>query len=144
MTLAQVRAICVTPFKSSLTRKSIMEGLVKVIDKLSAAGIVGSLWLDGSFLTEKIDPDDVDYLLHVGSDIYDLEPAKQIVIDWASAPDLKDSHSCDAYKWIEYRAGHPLYSQSEQERKEWTVWYGVSRSKKDRKGIVVVSLPVVA
>lgn len=119
-----------------------MKGLHEVIRKLSAGGIVGEVWADGSFVTEKIDPGDVDILVRVSSDQYDNDPAKRAIIDWASHEDLKDSHSCDAYKWIEYSQGHPLFGQSEDERLDWTDFYGHSRSHVP-KGIIVVAIPAV-
>jgi Family of unknown function (DUF6932) len=143
VSLGEVRGLCVTKFPTSLTRRAIMDGLRQVIRKLNEADIEGELWLDGSFLTEKIDPEDVDYLLCVGSDIYDVDPAKRAVIDWASHADLKTSHLCDAYKWVEYKPGHPLFAYSEDERRYWADFFGTSR-KKIRKGIAVVTLPAVS
>lgn len=119
-----------------------MDGLEHVVGRISSADVRGELWLDGSFLTQKIDPMDVDYLLRVGSDIYDHDPEKRTIVDWASSAELKDSCSCDAYKWIEYNVGHPLFADSERDREYWTNWYGVSR-KGIRKGIAVVTLPAV-
>lgn len=119
-----------------------MDNLEDVIRRLNDADIDGQMWIDGSFLTRKIDPLDVDYLLRVGSDIYDHDSAKRVVIDWASHEDLRESHSCDSYKWIEYDLRHPLFPDSEDTRKYWTDWYGMSR-RKVAKGIAVVILPAV-
>lgn len=117
-----------------------MEGLEEVIRRLSGAAIVGEVWVDGSFVTEKIDPEDVDILVRVSSDQYDNDAAKRAVVDWASHPDLWDTHSCDAYKWIEFTVSHPLFADSETMRDYWTNWYGHSR-KGTPKGIIVVNLP---
>ena len=142
MTLADVRKLCVTDISGSITRRPIMDRVIEVIRKVSDAGVIGEFWLDGSFITEKIDPEDVDTLLRVSSDQYDSDPAKQIVIDWASNEDLWMTHSCDAYKWVEYSSGHPLFFQSEEMRIRWTDWYGHSR-RRIPKGIIVVNLPAV-
>jgi hypothetical protein len=142
MTVAEVRDLCVTPFTSSLTRRGIFDGLIDLVRQISEAGVDGEIWLDGSFLTNKIDPIDVDCLLRVGSDDYDNDAAKRAVIDWASHEDRLDSHSCDSYKWVEYDAGHPLFAISEDTRRYWSDWYGMSR-KKVEKGIAVVLLPAV-
>ena len=56
MVLVDVRQQSETAFPTSLTRKGIIDGLSAMIVKLNEADIVGSLWLDGSFLTEKITP----------------------------------------------------------------------------------------
>src|SRR4051794_8743849 len=87
--LAELRAICVTPFNgSSITRRAITDHLDAIVGKLSAAGILGEVWVNGSFLTQKIDPDDSDILVRVASSIYDNDPQKRAVVDWASHPDL--------------------------------------------------------
>ena len=120
-----------------------MRGLDEVVRKLNGChGLRGNLWLDGSFLTEKIDPEDVDYLLCVASDLYENDPAVRAAVDWASAEDRHFSHYCDAYKWIEYTSGHPLFKNAVRERADWTQWYGTSRGGVP-KGIVVISLPAL-
>jgi hypothetical protein len=142
MTLAAVRKLCVTDIDGSATRRSIMDRVTEVIRKVSEAGVTGEFWLDGSFVTEKIDPEDVDTLLRVSSDQYDNDPAKQIVIDWASSEELWTTHSCDAFKWVEYSSGHPCFPQSEEVCEYWTNWFGHSR-RGIPKGIIVVNLPAV-
>lgn len=142
MTVAEVRQLCVGRFPTSITRSLIMDRLHDLIRRLSAAGVTGKVWVDGSFVTEKIDPGDVDILIHVTSDLYDNDPVKRATVDWAAHPDRFDTHSCDAYKWIEYSVGHPLFADSEDSRRYWTDWYGLSRGGTP-KGIVVISLPAV-
>lgn len=119
-----------------------MERLELLLAELSKPAFPGSVWVDGSFATHKIDPDDVDILIHVDSTDYDGNPACKAAVDWASDPDRYASHSCDAYKWIEYKKGHPLYSVSEDDRLYWTGWFGGHRSNRIAKGILVVNLPL--
>lgn len=116
-----------------------MQGLETVIFALIAGRIVGELWIDGSFVTEKIDPEDVDLLLRVPAEIYDADPARRAVIDWASREELLQTHFCDSYKWVEYNYGHPLFRSSEADRRYWTNWYGKSPLGVE-KGIVVIHL----
>jgi hypothetical protein len=49
----------------SASRRVIFTGLVTFVQTLEAAKVPGELWLDGSFLTEKINPKDVDVILKV-------------------------------------------------------------------------------
>jgi hypothetical protein len=119
-----------------------MDGLHDVLRDLSAAGITGEVWVDGSFVTEKIDPEDADLLIRVSSDQYDADPAKRAAVDWAADAKRAETHSCDVYKWIEYSRGHPLFALSEDDRNFWTNWYGQSR-KGEPKGIAILTLPVV-
>lgn len=140
--LADLRALCVDGIKSSITRKGIMDRLDEIAGAIQAAGISCELWIDGSFVTEKIDPEDVDMLVCVQSDLYDNDPAVKATIDWASDPDRWNTHACDSYKWVEYSSGHPLFADSEVTRLYWADWFGVSR-RGVHKGIAVVALSQV-
>ena len=93
-----------------------MPRLESVIDRVSRARVIGELWIDGSFVTEKVDPEDVDTLIRVASDEYVSSPAKSAVVDWASSEDLYHTHSCDTYQWIEYSRGHLSFRGSEEDR----------------------------
>lgn len=67
MSLGDLEKLCVQSnmFRTSNTRSTIMQGLRHVVDTLSNEAIPGEVWVDGSFLTKKIDPADVDILLSV-------------------------------------------------------------------------------
>jgi hypothetical protein len=119
-----------------------MVGLESVLIELSKVGFPGQVWVDGSFVTQKIDPDDVDILIHVDSAVYDANVACKTAVDWASDEDRYASHSCDAYKWIEYKRGHPLFSISDGDHRYWTDWFGGHKPNRIAKGILVVNLPI--
>ena len=140
MTVAGLRAMCVISFPTSVTRPLIMPRLESVIARVSKARIIGELWIDGSFVTEKIDPDDVDILIRVAYEEYVSNPAKSAVVDWASNVDLVRTHSCDAYRWIEYSRGHPSFRMSDTVRENWTRTFGKSL-RGVPKGIAVILLP---
>lgn len=101
----------------------------------------GELWVDGSFVTQKIDPGDVDILVHVSSGIYEGNAGKRQAVDWATSPNLKKTHSCDAFPWIEYTRRHPGFKESERDRIYWTDVFGGHKEGFIPKGIIVISLP---
>jgi hypothetical protein len=128
MTVEQVRALCVGRFPLSRTRDKIMTGLETVIAALRREGVVGEVWVDGSFLTEKIDPKDSDILLHVEGDFYDnATPEQRRVIDWVKDEDLKTPHDCDSYVYFDYPTGHPWYWLGVYMLAYWIRQYGFSR-----------------
>lgn len=141
MTLIEVRQLCVDNFPNSETREPVMNGLEYVVYRLTEAGICGDLWVDGSFLTEKIDPNDVDLLLHIEPDFYDIVTREQKqMIHWFTEETLKDDYFCDSYVMYEYPQGHPLEANNELDRKYWAKQYGWSRGLEE-KGIAVVPIP---
>ncbi len=142
MSLTEMRAKCVGAFPFSRSRHLIFDGIEHLITRLSTADIAGELWIDGSFVTEKLDPGDADILVRVSSQIYDNDPKKRLVVGWATDPNRLSDHRCDSYRWIEYRRGHPAFALSEDDRKYWSDWFGHSRAGVS-KGIVVIEFPLV-
>jgi hypothetical protein len=139
MTVADVQGLCVTAFPLSQTRQVIFAGLQSVITELTISGVRGEMWVDGSFLTQKIDPEDVDLVAKVPSTFYDTCTAQQRAkIDWING-NLKVSHFCDSYLWVEFPVGHQHYWNSEWQKAYWIKQFGFTRGQ-NLKGIAVVTL----
>ena len=51
-----------------------MAGLEAVVEHLEQAGIMGDLWVNGSLLTQAIDPADADIVLRVSAEFFDAVP----------------------------------------------------------------------
>lgn len=60
MSLAKLEAMTVTQFSASARRPAIFSDLMRLHGDLAGFGLVGELWVDGSFMTAKEEPDDVD------------------------------------------------------------------------------------
>lgn len=139
--LEEVESLCVKSrrFELSKTRQEIMNGLKTVVDRLEKVGITGELWVNGSFLTEKIDPEDVDIVLCVNSEQCEIASDEQIkVLDWLEG-NLKDSLHCDSYLRTEWSENHDHYWLGEYYRAFWMKQFGFSRGE-DLKGIAVLVL----
>ena len=48
-----------------------MDGFDRLVQALLDAAIQGEIWVNGSFLTEKVDAKDVDLILRVQGEFYD-------------------------------------------------------------------------
>jgi hypothetical protein len=140
VTREALRQKCVIDFPLSKTRGDIMAGLDKMIEELENAGVTGELWIDGSFATEKIDPDDVDVLLCVDANSYDIGAQEtRDAIDKVESHSLKASLHCDSYVWREYLPNHLAYNESQWDRAYWIRQFGFSRGD-DYKGILVLAI----
>ena len=116
-----------------------MRGLMEVLRELVDAGVQGSFWIDGSFVTEKIDPDDVDCVLRLEADFYDnANTDQQKAIDWLD-DDLATTHHCDTYNWMEWTEQNPNYWVGEYFYAYWLKQFGFSRADQ-MKGIAVIEL----
>ncbi len=116
-----------------------MSGIETVVERLVQEGINGELWLDGSFLTRKMDPEDADMALCVDGEFYNnCPPNQRSVIDWVKG-NLKSTIRCDSYMFSVYPDTHKLYWVGEQMKAYWMTQFGLSRGKV-QKGIAVIML----
>jgi hypothetical protein len=139
MDIAVVESTCVTNFPLSNSRSGIMSGLKAFIDRLVTESVEGELWINGSFLTEEIDPKDCDVVLRTHGLLYDNGTTEyRAAIDWVIA-NQKNTLSCDSYVLFEYSPGDPLYTEWEWWYSYWHAKWGFSREE-DPKGIAVISL----
>jgi hypothetical protein len=60
MTADQLEHLTVSRFPASVMRPVIFAEFRRLLSDLVSFGLVGELWIDGSFLTEKPEPDDID------------------------------------------------------------------------------------
>lgn len=142
MTLSGLRRLCVDPFSLSATRPMLMAGLETIVDRLVTASIVGNLWVNGSFLTEKINPVDTDIVLEVdSSSMYDNGSREQKDAIDSIVGNLKNTPlKCDCYPLFTYPIPHLLFQEGEWWRAYWIRQFGFSREV-DPKGIVIISIP---
>lgn len=141
ITLDGLRQMCHLDFPLSKTRESILNGLVDFLVKLRAAAITsGEVWIDGSFLTRKIDPQDVDFVVCVDADVYDNGTVEQkAFMDSIANDDWKSPNFCDCYLSLAWPAGHALHNEGELNREYWKKQFGTSRNG-DPKGMAVIRL----
>jgi hypothetical protein len=139
MSLAELKRLCVDNFPLSTTRPKIMEGIEKLIKELRMNSIEGEVWIDGSFVTEKMDPEDVDLVLRLPAQFYENATERQRkAVDWLAA-NLKNTHSCDSYLCMEWPEDHPNYWIGQYAYSYWMRQFGFSRGN-EMKGIAVVTL----
>jgi hypothetical protein len=84
------RRLCVDRFPGSITRSRILTNLEGVIATINQQSIAGQIWIDGSFLTEKLNPDDVDIALVITADVLKRlsSQQRQFFEGWISPPGL--------------------------------------------------------
>lgn len=60
LSLAELRNLAVINFPTSSRRTRLFEDFVQLLQTLQRYGVECDIWIDGSFLTEKNDPSDID------------------------------------------------------------------------------------
>jgi len=107
---------------------------------LGESDIVGDLWIDGSFVTSKFNPRDVDIVLCVSSNLYDnCSAGQRATFDWIESETLHTDYRCDGYILIEWPVGHPRHGEGIVTRNYWINLFGHTREGHE-KGIAIVRL----
>jgi hypothetical protein len=109
MTLPQIEARCVAVFDGAARqhRERIYYAFEDLYQRILIAGLPCTVYVDGSFLTEKPMPDDVDVIITVDADaIGGLSPAqKQLRVDFNNPSFIPN---VQIWAGTAYPVGHPL------------------------------------
>jgi hypothetical protein len=100
MTLAALRKLCVANFSLSATRDTIMTELEAVCHSMSLALMKAEVWVDCSFVSQKIDPMDVDLVVVIQHGVNSTSQQQDLLTRVANktiAPVI-----CDGYVHVEY------------------------------------------
>jgi hypothetical protein len=140
MSLEELRKLCVNAkrFSSSSTRGEIMSCLEQLGARLIENGIAVELWIDGSFVTQKADPEDVDLSVRFLAEAYDGATDQQrMLLD--EIQQLKDTDHIDGYLQPEWPPTSPHHTIGLNMFDYWQRQWGFGRNG-EPKGIVVVEL----
>lgn len=131
--------------KSSRTRPELMCGLQIVVRTLVEGGIQGDLWVGNSFVTQKVNPRDIDLFLWVDGKYFDNATARQReILEWFHS-NLEESHGCDTKLWVNYDGAHPEHGESQWWRASCQTIFGFYHPEgpnvHEMKGIALLKLP---
>lgn len=99
------------------------------------------MWIDGSFVTEKIDPSDVDVALLVDANIRaSATPVIKAALDWLIAPATKATDGIDGFVLTVHPETSPMASLWHDEHDKFHRLFGTYRDNMRTKGIVVVNV----
>lgn len=110
MTVAALEELTVRRFPTSIVRPAIFAEFRRLVDELVALRLVGQIWVDGSFLTEKSTPevDDMDLSVRITSEHFDTHPlpVRQALLN-ALAGGKRYSPVLDTYVSVIFPKGDP-------------------------------------
>ena len=143
MSLKEIKRLCVQKFPRSTRRLWLMDGLETLATELHEKLITGEMWINGSFMTEKQEPDDIDIILVVDSKFIDTStPEQRAVVQWFDVQDLEPEYYCHTFVHVEYPQSHELYWECVWERAGWVAQFGYSRMG-EKKGLALLRIPLV-
>lgn len=112
-----------------------MTNFEQAVSMMRDCGLECDVWANGSFLTEKVDPEDVDFsVCSVGNT---LTANQERVVRWLVTEGYA-ALQCDAYYFALYPQGHPDYGKGMERYTYWQETWGYAVGSREPKGIAVV------
>lgn len=142
--MEHIRATFVDQFATSLTRPSIFGGFERLRGDAAAHSIVATQWVNGSFVTDKVDPGDVDVVHFVDYDHLNELPAAAVHFVRRYLCDTGwDKHDYRTHSQLVPACdpGHPQYDLCQQHRQFWRRWFGRERDLVAPDGTVAAGSP---
>lgn len=146
LSIDDVRKLCVDPYPDSIVRGDIMAGLCAIVERIAHLKLECEIWLDGSFITQKQDPEDVDFIIFAPMSMLGTEnPELDKFIDWMN--DKKDEpktlFKCHTQIIFEGATNEYANDLIGDTRNHYRRIFGFSVTTNQPKGIVLLNLKVV-
>lgn len=121
-----------------------MAGFEVIYERFVSLGITGNMWIDGSFLTTKIDPGDIDFVAMIPGHFYDdATGERREFLEWIINNDdePKTDFLCHVDLGLIYPTDSPLHYLTTNTLNHWEKRrYGFSVATHEPKGIAVVAI----
>lgn len=131
-TIDNVQTLCLDGFPESTSRPGLMRGLRDLGALITEVGIRADLWICGSFVTEKLNPKDVDVVLDIGSQIRFSEGQERFIRWFTAKNSIQVSHMLEKF-------GCDCYITETNSREDRLAMFGSDRQGSPR-GIIVIAI----
>lgn len=123
--LEELERIFLLPFSNSVTRANILKEFNLWVKRIKKLKVKCEIWIDGSFATEKVDPQDIDVVIFISSsDIRKLTAEKKLELETLTNQRLTEQQRkesiCDSYL---------AFSEDVLDRRFWEKTFGKSRQE---------------
>lgn len=132
MTAQDLENHFLSSFSGSSTRVRLINGLKHYLAALKSIGVKFEIWIDGSFATDKEDPNDIDLVVFGSHSEIDKLPdaSKKQLAALFDRVNVKHATGCDVLFAV---------SENEDVRSYWRGWYGFDRDE-NPKGIARIEV----
>lgn len=137
MNLPELHALAVAPYLRDERRVELFNKLSTWLDAVRALGISGQLWLDGSFLTEKPLPGDIDCVLWSPTWV---DPAMVTPAVQAQAMKLLDRAHAETLFNLDFYLETPAADQIFHREAYWRGILGFCHDRVTAKGFAEITL----
>lgn len=141
LTELEIRKLCVDSFEESKTRGKLMDVLSQACDKLGSVKICGDLWIDGSFMTKKIAPSDLDLLLVVPAHLLNASsPEMRDVLDWFESETTHRAIGLHGVVVPQFSKSSPMWALWNRDKTYWEKKFGTGHDDSTPKGVAVIKI----
>lgn len=133
LSLDDLQILTVDGFPDSVRRAGLFGALRLYLEMLESTGFKGFVWIDGSFMCAKNDPDDIDLVL-----VYDAETIDSI--SEAARPVLNglfDNRTVKARFRLDV---FPVRSEDQEGLDYWMSTFGTQRDERTPKGLAALRI----
>jgi hypothetical protein len=134
LSLKQLEVICVSNFPNSEIRLTIFNNIKGLFSKIEEQKLSLEIWLNGSFLTKKLNPNDCDLVTRIPQKIYEGCNNTQLDLLNKIKNNLKKELLCDSYLYIVYPHYHTDVKLNDHHYNYWKDLFGKCRNRQP-KGI---------
>jgi hypothetical protein len=135
--MAQLESLTVKAFSSRDRREVLFASFHAWCDRLKNLGVRGRLWVDGSFLTEKLEPSDIDC---VSLDL-NLDPNRiHTEAELAALRQLLDHDYAKANYNLDFYLDYPPPEKLMHSEAYWKGLFGFQHDRVSAKGFVELTL----
>jgi hypothetical protein len=137
------KQIFVDEFRESQTRNNIFEGFQAfLLDFSNFVNDSYDIWIDGSFVTKKLNPNDIDVVFILDARV--LEQKGKEIETLFRSNEAKQKYSVDAYTIAKYDESSSKYFLYQSEKAYWANWFGYSRKNRQSmrfsKGFIEIKI----
>ncbi len=129
-TIAEFETIFVTSFPQSATRRQLFDNYRQYVEELQRLFTGGFYqWVNGSYVTRKVNPNDIDVVTFVD---YRLYTGKEQELRQSKGFEYKKKTGLDAYYVATYPQEHPKHGIMQLDQMDWL--YAFSRTRPQPNG----------
>lgn len=139
LSFADIQTLCVSNFGHSRHRQALFLHLEEFVQRYLRLQLPCEIWIDGSFMTEKPDPSDVDVLVQLDADVAERLTAEQRLLIDETNDGVFLPH-VDSFVDTIYPRGHLLREGLDDGDRTWAEQFGLENSDRYLKGIAVIAL----
>lgn len=141
MSHKDLEKIVVGAFPLSKRRGALWTSLTFVLDALRDLKIPCDVWVDGSFLTKKIDPCDVDFILDIPVSAMDKATPEQAQFIQNIAGQLyRKSDNLHSFVMFKTPLGHAMHADMAVAHNQWENDFGHAFTSREPKGIALIEV----